>query len=74
MNQAGDIAERIERERRHATDGLLQSSKPDQCAAIVDNLLAMPVSDAEIAAVEAFLGLQAAMIFKEDKSNPGRAI
>jgi hypothetical protein len=74
VNQAGDIAERIEGERRHATDGLLQRSKPNQCAAIVDNLRAMPVSDEEIAAVEAFLGLQAAMILKEDKTNPGRAI
>ena len=74
MDQAGDTVENIDRTRNAAADDVLQGSDPALPLTVVDNLHGMPISDEEIAAVEAFLGLQAATIFGEDKSKRSKAI
>lgn len=74
MDQAVDIAEEIVGERGSATNDLLQGSDPNLGLTVVDNLSSMAVSDEEIAAVEAFLGLQAAMILKENNRSRSKAI
>jgi len=74
VDKAGYIAETIDRERSAATDGLLPCGNLALQLTTMDNLHAMPVTEEEIAAVEAFLGLHAATILANDKSNRSKAL
>lgn len=74
MDKKGSIVGNVGGERDSATSEMLQACDPAAPFAVLDNLHAMPVSDEEIAAVEDFLGLQAAMILEEDKRLRNKAI
>lgn len=74
MDGIRDIAGNIDGERDSAAVVELPDSDEVPGPTMLDNLDGMAVSDDEIAAVEAFLGLQAAMILREDKRHRSKAI
>lgn len=74
MDGIRDIAGNFNGERDRAAVVALPDSPEVPGPMVLDNLDGMAVSDEEIAAVEAFLGLQAAMILREDKPHRSKAI
>lgn len=74
VEQSIDSGGRTSQLAASIADDALHCSDTVPAPIALDNLHALPVSDEEIAAVEAFLGLEAAMILGDDQASRRKAI